>query len=98
MILGSFGFMFGTGDSARISKTIGEDKRKKPTLELYVMIAAGVTNMVLDALFVTAISQCVGGIISLFCFSHINQSLIILEKYVLISKHWEKFVSMGHQN
>ena len=48
----------------------------KPKLGLYVTIAAGVTNMVLDWLFVavlpwglegaaaaTAISQCVGGII-----------------------------------
>lgn len=166
MILGSFGFMFGTGGSALISKTIGERQKEKaknlfslviytsmifgiilgilgiilirplaillgaegellensvrygriilmtipayilqyefqclfataekPTLGLYVTIAAGVTNMVLDALFVavfhlglegaaiaTAISQCVGGIIPLFYFLHANQSLLRLGK------------------
>ena len=151
MILGSLGFMFGTGGGALIAKTMGEGKIEKarqmfslivytsaicgivlallgmlfirpfaavlgaegrlledsvtygriillaipayilqyefqclfatagkPTLGLYVTIAAGLTNMILDALFVavfswglegaaaaTAISQCVGGIVPL---------------------------------
>ena len=162
MILGSVGFMFGTGGGALIAKTLGEGKEKKardlfsmivyvsfacgvflavfgilfvrpiasllgakgqlledcvtygriilaalpayvlqyefqclfatagkPSLGLYVTVAAGVTNMVLDALFVavfrwgipgaagaTAISQCVGGVIPLIYFACPNKSLL----------------------
>lgn len=166
MILGSFGFMFGTGGGALIALTLGEGKNEKaneifslivyssaicgfilavlgiifirpfavmlgadgqllqdcvvygriillaipayilqfefqclfatsgkPTLGLYVTIAAGVTNMVLDALFVavlpwgligaasaTAISQCVGGILPIFYFISKNSSSLRLGK------------------
>lgn len=166
MILGAVGFMFGTGGSALISKTMGEgDDHKarklfslfvyvsmilgiviavigiifirpiaaflgaegtmlegcvtygrvilialpayilqyefqsffvtagKPQMGLIVTVAAGVTNMVLDALFVkvlslgligaaaaTAISQCVGGIIPLIYFCCPNSSLLRLTK------------------
>lgn len=65
----------------------------KPALGLYVTIAAGLTNMALDALFVavfrwglegaaaaTAISQCVGGIIPLIYFFCPNSSLLRLGK------------------
>lgn len=63
----------------------------KPALGLYVTVAAGLTNMVLDALFVavlpwgiqgaaaaTAISQCVGGLIPLVYFALPNRSLLRL--------------------
>lgn len=66
---------------------------EKPTFGLYVTIAAGITNMILDALFVavfhwglegaaiaTAISQCVGGIIPLIYFAHPNSSFLRLGK------------------
>lgn len=66
---------------------------EKPQLGLAVTIAAGVTNMVLDALFVavfsfglegaaaaTAISQCVGGIVPLIYFCRPNSSLLRLTK------------------
>lgn len=66
---------------------------EKPQLGLYVTIAAGLTNIVLDALFVavfrwglegaaaaTAISQFVGGIVPLIYFSRRNTSLFRLSK------------------
>lgn len=166
MILGSFGFMFGTGGGALIALNFGEGKEKKanenfslivyssiffgllfailgitflrpiaqllgaegqlledsvtygriillaipayilqyefqclfatagkPTLGLIITVAAGVTNMVLDALFVagfswglqgaaaaTAISQCVGGILPLIYFALPNSSTLHLGK------------------
>ncbi len=168
MVLGAFGFMFGTGGSALIAKTLGEgDKDKanklfsmliyvtvvsgavvgilgliclrpvasllgaegemlencvtyggiilcalpafmlqyefqsffslaeKPTLGLWVTVAAGVTNMGLDALFVhpelldmglegaalaTAISQMVGGIVPLIYFFCKNSSSLRIGK------------------
>ncbi len=164
MILGAFGFMFGTGGGALIAKTLGEGKpekanglfslivyvsaacgvvlgvlgmvsiwpaasalgaqgqlledsvayarivlmavpayilqfefqclfstSEKPVLGLYVTIAAGCTNMVLDALFVavlrwglegaaaaTALSQFVGGAVPLIYFARPNGSLLRL--------------------
>ena len=165
-ILGTFGFMFGTGGSALISKTMGEgdtpraNRRfsmivyisiavgiviavlgifwirpvaewlgaegellencvlygriilaalpafmlqmefqsffitaEKPQLGFVATVGAGVTNMVLDALFIavfswgiagaalaTAISQMVGGLIPLFYFSRKNTSLLRFTK------------------
>lgn len=167
MILGSVGFMFGTGGSALIAKFIGEGEREranrifsmiisasvvfgfvlaaaglavirpfaallgaedqmleecviygriiliaipayilqyefqclfatagKPKLGLYVTIAAGLTNIVLDALFVavlswglegaaaaTAISQYVGGIVPLVYFIRPNKSLLRFTRF-----------------
>lgn len=166
MLLGAIGFMFGTGGSALIAKTMGEGKNsqaeelfsmfvyvsaacgilitilgfiflrpvsallgaegsmlddcvlygrivlitlpcyilqfefqsffvtaEKPRLGLIVTVAAGITNMVLDALFValfhwglagaaaaTAFSQAVGGIMPLLYFGRPNTSLLRLRK------------------
>ena len=66
---------------------------EKPQLGLFSTVASGVTNMVLDALFMavldwglpgaalaTGLSQCVGGIIPLIYFSRPNSSLLRLGK------------------
>lgn len=66
---------------------------EKPKLGLYVTIAAGLTNIILDALFVavlpwglkgaataTAMSQFVGGIIPIIYFSRHNTSALKLTK------------------
>ena len=66
---------------------------EKPKLGLYITIAAGLTNALLDALFIivfrwglqgaaaaTAIGQCVGGILPLFYFARPNTSLLRLTK------------------
>lgn len=66
---------------------------EKPQLGLSVTVAAGLTNIVLDALFIavfkwglvgaaaaTAISQVVGGIVPLIYFSRPNTSLLRLTK------------------
>lgn len=67
---------------------------EKPTLGLYVTVLAGVTNMVLDALFIavfnwgligaalaSALGQCVGGGIPLIYFCRKNNSLLRLGKF-----------------
>lgn len=64
---------------------------ERPQMGLYITIAAGVTNMVLDALFIavfhmgltgaalaTAISQCIGGLIPLVYFLCPNNSILRL--------------------
>ena len=181
MILGSVGFMFGTGGGALIAKTLGGGKEKKagdlfsmivyvsfacgvflavfgilfvrpiasllgakgqlledcvtygriilaalpayvlqyefqclfatagkPSLGLYVTVAAGVTNMVLDALFVavfrwgipgaagaTAISQCVGGVIPLIYFACPNKSLLKIGRTQFLGRELLKACGNG---
>lgn len=66
----------------------------KPQLGLYITLAAGLTNMVLDAVFVgifswglagaaaaSGISQCVGGVLPLIYFARPNTSLLRLVKF-----------------
>ena len=66
---------------------------EKPKLGLAVTVAAGMTNVVLDALFVaglswglegaaaaTALSQCVGGLLPLLYFGRPNRSLLSLTR------------------
>lgn len=65
----------------------------KPKLGLFVTVAAGVTNMVLDALFIglfqwglvgaaaaTAFSQLIGGLLPIFYFRQENTSLLRLSR------------------
>ena len=76
---------------------------EKPRRGLYVTVAAGVCNIVLDALLIagfrgglvgaaiaTALSQCVGGILPLFYFFRKNDSLLRLGK-----THFEGKVFFG---
>lgn len=71
---------------------------EKPQLGLIVTIAAGVTNMVLDALFIavlgwgvagaaaaTALGQCVGGLVPFVYFARKNSSKLSLVKTRLMS-------------
>lgn len=66
---------------------------EKPQLGLYVTLAAGITNIVLDAVFVgafswglvgaaaaTGLGQCVGGFVPVFYFARPNSSLLRLTR------------------
>ena len=66
---------------------------EKPKLGLFVIIAAGVTNMILDFLFIavlnfglagaalaTVCGECIGGLIPIFYFSRNNSSKLKLGK------------------
>ncbi len=80
----------------------------KPKLGLYVTVAAGVTNMVLDWLFVavfgwgiagaaaaTAFSQFVGGVYPIIYFSRRNSSLLRLGKFKFDGKALAKSCTNG---
>lgn len=81
---------------------------EKPNLGLFVTVASGVTNMVLDALLVavfpfglvgaalaTALSQAVGGILSLIYFSCPQKSLLRLTKTEFYGKELLKTCTNG---
>lgn len=80
----------------------------KSELGLYVTIAAGCTNIILDALFVaafrwglegaaaaTALSQCIGGLIPLLYFARPNTSLLRLTKTTFHGKTIAKTCTNG---
>ncbi len=64
MILGSIGFMFGSGGSALIAKTVGEGKRDKAneifSLLVYVSIAISIVLTVLAVVFMRPIASSLG--------------------------------------
>lgn len=64
MILGAIGFMFGTGGSALISKTLGEGDEKKAnrifSLIIYTSIICGIVIAVLGILLIRPIAQLLG--------------------------------------
>ncbi len=64
MILGAFGFMFGTGGSALISKTMGEGNMEKArrtfSLLVYVSIGCGVVIAVLGIIFIRPVAALLG--------------------------------------
>lgn len=81
---------------------------EKPKLGFYVTLAAGLTNIVLDGLFVgvfqwkivgaaaaTVISQAVGGVYPLVYFSRKNSSLLRLERTVWQGKALRRVCSNG---
>lgn len=81
---------------------------EKPKLGLWVTVAAGVTNMVLDALLVaviplgltgaavaTSISQLIGGVIPIFYFARNNDSLLRLTKTEFYGKVLLKSATNG---
>lgn len=81
---------------------------EKPKLGFWVTVISGVTNMILDALFVavfnfgligaalaTALSQVVGGIIPLFYFGRKNNSLLKLTSTIFDSRTLIKTCTNG---
>lgn len=64
MILGSFGFMFGTGGSALIAKTIGEGKRDKAnelfSMLIYITIICSIVLAVFGIVFMRQIAALLG--------------------------------------
>jgi Na+-driven multidrug efflux pump len=64
MVLGAFGFMFGTGGSALIAKTLGEGKKDKAnklfSMFVYISAAFGVVIAVFGVLLLRPIASALG--------------------------------------
>lgn len=89
MILGTLGFMFGTGGSALISKTLGEGDREKAnsifSLLVYVSTALGVVIAVLGIIFLRPIAAMLGaeGEMLHYCVIYGRIILIALPTFML---------------
>lgn len=101
MILGSIGFMFGTGGSALISKTMGEgysDKAKRLfSLFVYVSAACGIVLAVLGFIFIRSIAAFLGaeGVMLDNCVTYGRIILIALPAFILQYEFQSFFVTAG---
>lgn len=89
MILGAVGFMFGTGGSALVSKTMGEGKMEKAkeyfSLFVYVSLVIGVVIAVLGIVFLPQVAELLGadGEMLSNCISYGRVILVALPAYML---------------
>lgn len=99
MILGAFGFMFGTGGSALISKTMGEGNRDKAkqlfSLFIYVSAILGTIIAVLGIIFIRPIAAFLGaeGTMLDNCVMYGRIILIALPAYMLQYEFQSFFVT-----
>ncbi len=89
MILGAIGFMFGTGGSALIAKTMGEGDEKKAnrifSMIIYISIVSGIVIAILGILLIRPIAQLLGadGAMLEDCVTYGRIILIALPAYML---------------
>lgn len=99
MILGALGFMFGTGGSALVSKTIGEGNREKAnrifSLLVYVSLALGVVITVFGIIFIRPIAAALGaeGVLLDNCVIYGRVILLALPAYILQMEFQSFFVT-----
>ena len=101
MILGSIGFMFGTGGSALISKTLGEGKNEKAkrifSLLVYTALISGVVIAVLGIIFLKPIAVMLGadGEMLEHCITYGRIILSALPAFILQYAFQSFFVAAG---
>ncbi len=99
MILGTIGFMFGTGGSALVSKTMGEGDRKKAnqlfSMIVYISIGCGIVLSVLGILFIRPIASLLGAEGELLenCVLYGRIILITLTAFILQMEFQSFFVA-----
>ena len=99
MILGTLGFMFGTGGSALVSKTMGEGEREKAnqlfSMIVYISIACGIILSVLGILLIRPIAALLGAEGELLenCVLYGRIILITLTAFILQMEFQSFFVA-----
>lgn len=89
MILGTIGFMFGTGGGALVAKTMGEGKKEKAnqlfSLFVYISIACGIVLAVLGIVFLRPIASMLGaeGVMLDNCVIYGRIILVALPAFIL---------------
>lgn len=89
MILGSVGFMIGTGGSALVAKTLGEGRKEDAnryfSILIYFLIFIGIILSILGAIFIRPIAEFLGaeGEILNDCVIYGRVMIILLTSYLL---------------
>ncbi len=99
MILGALGFMFGTGGSALIGKTLGEGNREKAnklfSLYIYVSFAMSIVIVILGFIFLRPLASLLGaeGAMLESCELYGKIILLALPAYILQMEFQSFFVT-----
>lgn len=99
MVLGTVGFMFGTGGSALVSKTMGEGDSKKAnrifSLLIYASVVVGFVLAVLGQLFIEPIAALLGaeGEMLENCVTYGRVILLAIPAYVLQMEFQSFFIA-----
>ena len=89
MILGTVGFMIGTGGSALVSKTIGEGQKQKAnryfSMLIYILIITGIILTIVGLIFIKPITYMLGaeGEMVKYCVIYGSTLLIGLTSFLL---------------
>ena len=99
MILGTVGFMFGTGGSALVAKTYGEGDKEKAvklfSMFVYISLALGITISILSFIFLRPIAVLLGAEGELLeqCLLYGRISLISMPAFILQLEFQSFFVT-----
>ena len=99
MILGAFGFMFGTGGSALVAKTMGEGSNEKAvkqfSLFIYVSLVCGIIIAVLGIIFIRPVAAFLGaeGVLLDNCVLYGRIVLMAIPAYMLQMEFQSFFIT-----
>lgn len=99
MILGAFGFMFGTGGSALVSKTMGEGNMEKAnrlfSMLVYISFACGVVIAILGIVFVRPVAALLGaeGVLLEDCVRYGRVVLLAIPAFMLQMEFQSFFIT-----
>ncbi len=102
MILGSVGFMIGTGGSALVSKTIGEGEEEKAnkyfSMLIYLVLIAGITLAIVGFIFIKPISIALGaeGEMISICTMY-GKVLLIAMPFFLLQNCFQSFLVVAEK-
>lgn len=99
MVLGAFGFMFGTGGSALVSKTMGEGDKERAnkifSMIIYISIAFGTLISIAGIIFIRPIAQFLGadGEMLEYCIIYARVILSALPAFMLQMEFQSFFIA-----
>lgn len=99
MVLGAFGFMFGTGGSALVSKTMGEGDKERAnkifSMIIYISIAFGTLISIAGIIFIRPIAQFLGadGEMLEYCVIYARVILSALPAFMLQMEFQSFFIA-----
>ena len=102
MILGSVGFMIGTGGSAIVSKTLGEGKKEKAreyfSMLIYLCIVSGVALSAIGIIFIRPIAAALGarGSIADDCVIY-GRTLLVMLTALFLQNAFQSFLVVAEK-
>lgn len=102
MILGGFGFMIGTGGSALVAKTLGENDSKNAnryfTMMIKLTVAAGIFLSLLGIIFLRPIAYLLGATENMieYCVIY-GRTLLIFNTFFMLQNSFQAFLTTAEK-